>query len=303
MASVLTPDTQPAYLLYLELPPTKFDINVHPTKQEVRFSEPRAVHDFICSAITHGALTGLQPEVAQIRLRQQQPESSVANVSGIEPKLKNSLWPQPSGSKVSTNQVRQQLRTYQLMTEQGTQNILGDAVAQLFGQYLITRAQDSWYLIHIARARVALARQALQQQKIDSQPLLVPETLSAPRRNQDSMQSLAKFLQAYGFSIGQIGESQWLIRRIPLVLRYFDSSRLKTMLIEFAGAETEPTLDALICALGPAQVASTNLSTEEKMQLVSACGAYLQSLPTHPLPDFVLPIGADWLETQFADPA
>lgn len=51
-ASHLLPGKYPSALLYLELDSAKVDVNVHPTKHEVRFLEPRLVHDFIFQSLT-----------------------------------------------------------------------------------------------------------------------------------------------------------------------------------------------------------------------------------------------------------
>lgn len=61
--------TYPSYVLYLQVDPSEVDVNVHPTKQEVRFSQPRHIHDFICKAVSEAleqspaSSIGVEPEI------------------------------------------------------------------------------------------------------------------------------------------------------------------------------------------------------------------------------------------------
>jgi DNA mismatch repair protein MutL len=56
----LSPEQQPAFVLYLELDPRQVDVNVHPAKHEVRFHQARLIHDFVVSALSD-ALAQLSP--------------------------------------------------------------------------------------------------------------------------------------------------------------------------------------------------------------------------------------------------
>jgi len=61
---VLYHGRHPAYVLFLELPHEKVDVNAHPTKQEVRFRDPRLVHDFLYRTL-HKAIADIRPDTNQ----------------------------------------------------------------------------------------------------------------------------------------------------------------------------------------------------------------------------------------------
>ncbi|WP_067515488.1 DNA mismatch repair endonuclease MutL [Endozoicomonas ascidiicola] len=151
---VLYNGRHPTFVLYLELDPALVDVNVHPTKHEVRFRDGRTVHNFLFSTL-HRALGAVRPEdqLAPAALSSaQQPMISGVSAGEFQGQENMSLAPQPSGSSSgsgfgggrppqteapSPGQVKRQIEAYSQLystaseaLDNGAEKAVGDGLVQ-----------------------------------------------------------------------------------------------------------------------------------------------------------------------------
>ena len=241
---VLYHGRHPAYVLFLEILPSDVDVNVHPTKHEVRFRESGSIHSFVSSTLKN-ALASDRP---QDHL-QTGSENSSAGIEGLtqgnalDNQLQQSslsLLSTPSsgyqqtwhGSQSGSNSVNTPLSNYQsLYSGQGQDQAegeheippLGFAIAQLKGIFIL--AENSHGLIvvdmHAAHERITYEqmKQAFEDQTLASQPLLVPESLALSQREADIVEAHYGLFEQLGFSIERVALESVIVREIPAILR------------------------------------------------------------------------------------
>ena len=246
---VLYQGRQPAYLLFLELPPALVDVNVHPTKHEVRFRESRLVHDFLFRTL-HDVLAepagepqaataaGEVSDVAGPAPVAHRPRSAVAaqvTMPLTSPSRSRyraaEAWQAPAPLGVAEAAPAQARGSDAVVVPQpDAETPLGFALAQLHGVYVLAQNAAGLVLVdmHAAHERITYEafKRALDADGITSQPLLVPVTLAVSGREADLAESERDTLLRLGLQVDRIGPESVAVRAMPALLRGTDPERL-----------------------------------------------------------------------------
>lgn len=254
----------PAYVLFLELNPANVDVNVHPTKHEVRFRDGRMVHDFLFRSL-HKALADVRPESkpeAVVEHSAQPPHEAVmAPTISVQDGL--GLSAAPSGSYANTAadnrgkhnhssaspythspktiSVNEQLQSYSHVINGGASASamdfsendippLGFAIAQLKGIYILAENQQGLIVIdmHAAHERITYERMKVQfeQKNTQSQPLLVPLSIAVSDKEATYAEDNNALFTELGFVVERVGPETVLVRQVPVVLHHANIENL-----------------------------------------------------------------------------
>ncbi len=253
---VLHGQRQPVYALYVEIDPTRVDVNVHPTKIEVRFRDGREVHQAVRRAVESAlaAPRAGQAVAEPVQAPLMPPSPVVAEPSSFawtQPRMAfdapvgnrvsdvAALW-QPSFESARAEPVQAPAPTA-VRAEQDDLP-LGRALAQLHGIYILAENRHGLVVVdmHAAHERIVYERLKTQlddggTQAIASQPLLIPATFAATPQEVATAEACADALRTLGLEITPFSARTLAVRAVPTTLAQGDPVELaRSVLAELA---------------------------------------------------------------------
>ncbi|HXK26097.1 MAG TPA: DNA mismatch repair endonuclease MutL [Myxococcota bacterium] len=248
---VLPRGRHPAAVLFLELPPGAVDVNVHPAKWEVRFADPRGVHQLVRHALQAAlASRSWLSASAPGGLRGSVKGEGVGATRGIT----DWIFAAPrSESPLAEGETAGAARAAAAAPFR-----LGDCalLGQLAATYLLLEGKDELLLVdqHAAHERVLYERlrASALSEGAARQALLVPLVVELAPRPLAALASQSALAESLGFETAPFGESAVALRTVPALLGERDpAGLLRTLAEELATAPASEAASALR-ALAPA---------------------------------------------------
>jgi DNA mismatch repair protein MutL len=247
-AEMIPKDSFPMYALFIDLDPSQLDINVHPTKQEIKFEDEKIVYAFVQSAVKHAlAQFSISPTLdfdldASIQsldavskpftddkkntaaasslyktFTQKNQSHFIESKSELkhwkdfyEPdkKLAVDSWPMPAGENIATAQ-------------QSATNLkpATDKLLQLHNSFIVVETERGYYLVHQQNAheRILYERfaKAVEGKPIATQRSLFPSTLQPPPADAVLLEELLPDLHHLGYLLEPFGNNTFVIQGTP----------------------------------------------------------------------------------------
>ena len=201
---MLPQNRHPIAIINVSLDPQDVDVNVHPTKTEVRFRQEHEVFVAVQRAVRRSLVE--QSPVPKLRS-----VSPLPDEAGAQPQPRT-LWPQ--GQTPAQKTAVPRIETPRLPPLR----VLGQAATS----YIIAEGPEGLYLIdqHAAHERILFEKFLAQRQarQVERQGLLEPLTIEVTPQQEEALKSQTESLAGYGFDLENFGLRAYLVRAVPALL-------------------------------------------------------------------------------------
>ena len=228
---VLHGHRQPVYALYLDMDPTRVDVNVHPTKIELRFRDGREVHQAVRRAVESALAI---PRTNSVMVQDSAPTNDIATSAWRAPAWQQApmalqgknvedlgqLWQK---SATLSNALSDPETSFDAALQDTSESWpLGKALAQLQGIYILAENKQGLVLVdmHAAHERIVYEQLKLQKDahQLTSQPLLIPATFPATEQEIATAQASEQVLMDLGIEVSLLTAKTLAVRAVPTTL-------------------------------------------------------------------------------------
>lgn len=225
----------PIVILFLTIPPSAVDVNVHPTKAEVKFKEPEKIYQTVFSSIR------MVLEEGPSRLEElafQKGRGGTFLPEGTQPyfSFREPLRPYPplvtEGETLRGSMVREGGELQWRAEKKIPFHILG----QIQGTYILCEGEEDLVIIdqHAAHERILFEKlkKEFETKAMRSEKLLIPILMELSVEESLILESAGEAFQAIGFEIEPMGRKLWAIRSVPFFTDQKDSIEMVREILE-----------------------------------------------------------------------
>ena len=233
----------PVVVLYLNVDPELVDVNVHPTKAEVRFRESRLIHDFVAKSIKEAlAVCKRSADIAAIDTSSTHyhppiKHDFIATRQDFMAGFKQQSLPLVAAEESAVYEKAYAFATKAATLPSGTAIVqktlpmpLGFALAQLFNVYILAQNEAGLILVdaHAAHERINYEKlkKAYDTAIVSAQTMLLPITVIFNQTEINCLESNLEILQKLGFDVTRSGPEKILVRAVPTLLQEVDIEQL-----------------------------------------------------------------------------
>lgn len=271
---MIAKDSYPAYVLFIDLDPAQIDINVHPTKQEIKFEDEKIVYAFVQAAVKHALAQfsvapsldfSLNADIQQLDAVSK-PFTSDKKNEAASSSLYNSFTKQHQAHKIDPTFQKQELKSWKEFFKPSTQNIdtnfksiyeehvvekpieiiKTNPLLQLHNTYIIATTAKGFILIHqqLAHERILYEQysKAVHSNNTATQKSLFPVTFNCSATDAALLQEMLPEFSAIGFEIEHFGNNSFVIQGTPAdVLTGNEKQSVELLLDQFKHFSSEVT--------------------------------------------------------------
>lgn len=237
---LLYPGRFPACLLYFNMKHAEVDVNVHPTKHEVRFQQPRLVRDFFVSQLKNALASECIEPMSTSEEGVYEPQAlfqhHLSEPAPYHQRTFSSDRPKAQGRSSAYN-------VHSFVSNEHPWIVLNK-------QYSILFIDEMPYVFDVAAVYAACLLKKIKQEllPLPSRPLLVPLSYPAPQGAVARLSHLADALEQLGIQIASAKEGELLIRKMPVCMPYLDFKRLIVLILEQDVSSAEQLMPLLVQA-------------------------------------------------------
>lgn len=246
-------DRFPIAIIKLKMDNQLVDVNVHPTKWEVKVSKNRQLSALIKASVDKALGQNMQaPKIRKVSSKEEV-EQSELNFSKRKPLEKNGINPKVDEAYLKYDMplpIYEKAETKEEVISDDIEDILRlHLIGQMHGKYILAQDHESLYIIdqHAAEERVNFERinHKLKNNIIETTPLLVPERIEIKPSIMPLIKEMLLKMDEIGLSVEVFGSDSIVVREIPLWLMDADIGEFVNKLIEYLTDNTDVDINYL----------------------------------------------------------